>query len=235
MDKSASPWRALEGPATPATGTADARSVGADHRLLAIAAFAAAAALAVGAFVLAASSTDGGTLTVEGDVAGALPAADGPGPSGIAGGAPGTLVVEVVGAVERPGVYRLPAGSRVGDVVNLAGGYGPRVDAERASHELNLAAALADGDQVRVPSRDDATAPTSGAPPGGGSGAGGLVDLNAATATELEALPGIGPATAAKIIAAREEQPFGSVDDLRARKVVGAATFEKLRDLVTVR
>jgi competence protein ComEA len=90
---------------------------------------------------------------------------------------------------------------------------------------------------VRVPSRDDPTAAT--APPNGGSGGGGggptPVDLNRATAAELDALPGIGPVTAAKIIASREDQAFASVDDLRARKLVGEKTFASLKGLVAVR
>jgi competence protein ComEA len=147
------------------------------------------------------------------------------------------LVVEIVGAVTRPGVYRLPAGIRIGDLVDAAGGYSPRVDVDRASRDLNLAALLADGDQVRVPSRDDAAATVGPGSPGGGApvgGSDGLVDLNVATSAELESLPGVGPATAGKIIAAREEQPFATVNELRSRGVLGEKTFEKVRDLVVV-
>ncbi len=152
-------------------------------------------------------------------------------PSGGAGGGL-EIVVEVSGAVRNPGVYRLPATARVADAIEVAGGYGPRVDAERAAAALDLAAHVSDGATVAVPSRDDPV-PTPGLPGGGGSG-GGLVNLNMASAGELETLPGIGPVTAQKIIDARAERPFASVGELRERGLVGEKTFEKLRDLVTV-
>ena len=165
------------------------------------------------------------------------PAADG-GPMGNT--AAGTLVVDVAGAVRRPGVYRFTPGARVADAVAAAGGFGPRVDAEAASR-VNLAAELRDGEQVRIPSRDDtaaaapARAPGPGAAPRVGDAAtAGLVDVNTAPAEALDALPGVGPVTSAKIIAAREEAPFATVDELRSRGVLGEATFAKVRALVTV-
>jgi competence protein ComEA len=114
------------------------------------------------------------------------------------------------------------------------------VDTARAEADLNLAATLSDGDRVRVPSRDDAPAAVqpgpdgSGGANGDGGSAGGPLDLNSATQAELEELPGVGPATAQKILTAREEAPFASVDELRSRGILGEKTFEKVRDLVAV-
>jgi competence protein ComEA len=191
----------------------------------------AAVALAIGAFVLAATGP-AGSIEVGG---GAAWSSSEPRPAGsdpVLAGA--ELVIDVQGAVLRPGVQRLEPGSRVGDAIAAAGGYGPRVDAARATAELNLAAPVADGDRIVVPARGDAAA-ASQSGGGGAGGGGGLVNINAASATELDALPGVGPVTAQKIIDARAEQPFATVEELRDRKVVGAATFEKLRNLVTVR
>jgi competence protein ComEA len=245
MDRSAAPWRVLDehsvaGGSNPG-GEADReepRGALAGIGWGTIAAVAVAAVLAIAAFAIAASGSSG-TVAVDSADGGGVAAPFGSGglatPDARSAGA--DLVVDVQGAVVRPGVLHLPPGSRVGDAVAAAGGYGPRVDTQRAGRELNLAATLKDGDRVVVPSRDDPPGSAGGgADEGDGSGAGGEgpVDLNRATASELDALPGVGPVTAQKIIDAREEQPFASVDDLRTRKIVGASAFERLRELVTV-
>lgn len=244
MDPSATPWRVLEDPEeTRSVREGQSGEVPGRTRLphSTIVTAGLAVAVAIGAFVVALGSGSGGTVAVDGGVPfeSTPPGADSSVSQGGVSSTGRLVVVEIVGAVERPGVFRLPADSRVGDLVAAAGGYGPRVDADRAGRELNLAAALEDGAQIRVPSRDDAAAPSL-RPPGGGStgGAGsaaaGPIDLNHATESELDTLPGIGPVTAAKIVASRDEQPFTAVDDLRTRKLVGEKTFGSLKDLVTV-
>lgn len=151
-----------------------------------------------------------------------------------------TIIVDIEGAVAEPGLHPLPDGSRIGDAIAAAGGYGPRVDISAVATQLNLARKLTDGEKVRVPALGDIVAAVpspASSESGGGSGpprAGGLINVNTASADELDTLPGIGPVTAAKIIAAREQAPFATVDELLSRQIVGASTFEKLRDLVTV-
>ncbi|MEP6680432.1 MAG: helix-hairpin-helix domain-containing protein [Chloroflexota bacterium] len=145
------------------------------------------------------------------------------------------VVVDVEGAVAQPGLRSLPAGSRLADAISAAGGYGPDVDLPAAAQKLNLATPLADGQQIYVPRLGDATAAVPAAS-GGGGGApsgGGLVDLNSATPEELDALPGIGPVTVQKIVAARQEKPFASLDDAVQRGVLNSGQLEKIRDLAT--
>jgi len=148
------------------------------------------------------------------------------------------VVVDVEGAVMKPGVHELAAGSRVGDAVVAAGGYATNADINAAATSLNLASKLTDGQQIRVPALGDVTStPAVSDTPGGGgdpASSGGLIDINNASAEELDTLPGIGPVTTAKIIDARTQAPFATVDELQSRGVVGQSTFDKLRDLITV-
>jgi competence protein ComEA len=138
----------------------------------------------------------------------------------------GDLVVDVEGGVNAPGVHQLPAGSRVADALAAAGGYAETADLAAAAQSLNLAAAVVDGQQIYVP--------VVGHAPVGGGGGTGLVNLNHASQSELEALPGIGPVTAEKIIAARDEQLFATLDELVTREVLTARQLEQIADLVTV-
>jgi competence protein ComEA len=139
------------------------------------------------------------------------------------------LVVDVEGAVLRPGIIELPPGSRVADAIEAAGGYSPQADLAAAAAQVNLAATLRDGQQIVVP--------LIGASAGGGSGgagAGGLVNLNSASPEELDALPGIGPVSVEKIVAARAQQPFASLEEMVTRKVLTTSQVDKIRDLVTL-
>jgi competence protein ComEA len=237
VEPSSAPWRIVE-PEPDDAPSPDTPESGRDLPWVAIGAVIIALVVAVSGLLLATRPSPGievdGAVTVEAGSAaeGGSGAADPATPAA-------DVVVEVGGAVVRPGVYRLAPGSRVLDAVDAAGGFGPRVDAAEADRRLNLASPVKDGDEIHVPARGE-VASQPGAGGAGGAGAagtgsgGGPIDINQATADQLDTLPGIGPATAAKIIAARAEQPFASIDDLGARKVVGPATLEKIRALVTV-
>lgn len=138
------------------------------------------------------------------------------------------LFVNVVGAVRRPGLYRLKEGARVADAVTRAGGPTPKAQIEL----VNLAARIADGEQIVVPRRGFG-APVAAASAPGGTAATGPVHLNSATLEQLDALPGVGPVTAQKILDYREKHgSFGSVDELDAISGIGPARLGTLRDLV---
>lgn len=150
---------------------------------------------------------------------------------------PSVLVVHVAGAVVLPGVHELDVGARVVDAIAAAGGLRPDADGAR----LNLAAPVADGERVYVPVAGEEPPPVVGptgassSGSGGPSGGSGPVDLNTADEAALDALPGIGPSTAAAIIEHRSKiGRFGSVDELLDVRGIGEAKLEQLRSLVTV-
>ncbi len=167
------------------------------------------------------------------------PTESAPGAAGPASGPPaGPLVVHVAGAVVVPGLHTVAPGARVGEAVDAAGGPAPDADLDG----LNLAAPVADGERVYVPHAGevDPTAVPSGPvagpePAHDGAVVAGPVDLNTATVSDLESLPGVGPATAQAIIDDRDRNgPFASVDDLDRVRGIGPAKLDALRDLVTV-
>ena len=152
-----------------------------------------------------------------------LPAAAEGAPLGVATTQPAMLQVHLAGAVVRPGLYEVPAGFRVGDLVDAAGG--PAADADTAA--VNLAERMRDGQQVYVPLVGEL--PTTHGEGTGADGA-GPIDVNAATAAQLQALPGIGPSLAAAIVAYRSEHgPFGSLDELEEVPGIGPAKLSQLR------
>jgi competence protein ComEA len=204
---------------------------------LAVAAAALAAiALVAAAVVVFALPAGGGTATAS--ASGSLDPFSSVGPAAPASTGPDELLVDVQGAVARPGIVRLAPGSRVADAIAAAGGYTKETDLLAAAGQINLAAVLSDGAQVFVPIRGIAGGgsggSSSGSPGGAGSVGNGLVNLNTATPEELEALPGIGPVTVQKILDARQERPFATLEELVERDVMHNGQLEDIRDLVTL-
>jgi competence protein ComEA len=141
------------------------------------------------------------------------------------------LGVDVIGAIQRPDLYYLPEGARVADAIKAAGGFAPDADREA----VNLAARLRDEQQVRVPRVGDSQVVARDVEPTGDARIGGQLDLNLADAAALEALPGVGPTIASRIIDYRKAHgPFRSVDQLDEISGIGAETLAELRNLVTV-
>lgn len=155
-----------------------------------------------------------------------------------------SITVYVTGAVNQPGVVSVAAGARVADAVNACGGLLPTADAEK----INMAQAVKDGQQIRVPEKGaakaakNATATASSSDNGkarastdSDADAGELVNINTADEAELDKLPGVGPSTAQKIIEYREtEGQFASPEDIMKVKGIGKAKYEKMKDRITV-
>ena len=152
-------------------------------------------------------------------------------------GEEGTILVDCAGAVQKPGVYELKSGSRVNDLLIMAGGLSAEADRGWVSHNMNLAQKLADGVKIFIPARNEIS--------GGvandqrdlsnlGSVAGtatGLININTASASQLDTLWGVGPATAEKIIAGR---PYQKIEELQTKKIVKSNVWEAIKDKITV-
>lgn len=170
---------------------------------------------------------DGAIVEVEG-----LELMDAAEAEGADGQASPTIAVHVSGAVAAPGVYELEEGARVADAVELAGGFLEGA----AENALNLARVLNDGEQVVVPTAEEHAAQQTAAEAlGGAAGVGGKVNINTASAEQLDTLPGVGESTAQKIIADREANgPFSSPEDLKRVPGIGDKKYAELADLITV-
>lgn len=144
---------------------------------------------------------------------------------------PEPIVVYITGAVVAPGVYRLPPTARVADLVWLAGGLTPDADQDR----INLASYLKDADQIKVWRLGESDSGSKAASQSSSQAANGLINLNTASAAELESLPKIGPALAQAIIKHRTENgPFKSVDDLEQISGISSTIIDSFRDKITV-
>lgn len=144
---------------------------------------------------------------------------------------PENVMIDVKGAVKNAGLYELPAGSRINDAIEAAGGLLPEAD----SRSINLAVIVLDESSVYVPTLGEESVAQAALMPGG-SAAPGLINLNSATEEELTELPGIGPAKAAAVVAHRTENgPFKNIEQLMDVTGIGEKSFEQLKELIRVR
>ena len=149
------------------------------------------------------------------------------------------LMVEVSGAVEKPGVYEFDGGARVNDVLVAAGGLSATADREWVDRIINKAAKLTDGQKVYIPTLNEQTATSTANNTGGDQtisstnavNVQGLININTASSGELESLNGIGPVYAKKIV---EYRPYSSVEELLSKKVIPNATYDKIKDAISI-
>jgi len=142
-----------------------------------------------------------------------------------------SLLVHVAGAVNQPGVYSLPPGSRVQDAISLAGGFLPEANLQA----INLAALIKDGERVFVPKVPATPVPGNADSPEVSSSVQYPIDINTATQAELESLPGIGPVTAQDIIVFRDQNgAFRTIEEIENVPGIGQKTFETIKEFITV-
>ncbi len=177
------------------------------------------------------NTTDDATLSLEADAKG-TPADQEPSVKSPIATIATQIGVDVIGAVQQPGVYYLGSPARIADAVQAAGGLAPDADRE----QINLAAHITDGQQIRVPRVGDTPQkPDAADPPTDSSTQGAAVNINRADVATLDALEGIGPATAEAIVAYRtSEGPFKRIDDVQNVKGIGPALFSRIKDHITV-
>lgn len=135
------------------------------------------------------------------------------------------ITVDVSGAVNRPGVYTLPSDSRINEAVSKAGGLSDEADHLTAARTINFAKLLTDGEKIYIPMMSE------GAETSVLAADTGKTSINNASSSQLEALPGIGPVTAEKIVKGR---PYSSLDELTSKKVVGQSVYEKIKDVISL-
>jgi len=141
------------------------------------------------------------------------------------------VIVYITGAVPRPGVYALPKNARVQDAISAAGGF----LAEAEKSQINLAALLEDGEKLDIPYLEGASPVLATPVPDVVTSTTELININTASIAELDALPGIGPTTAQKIVEYREQTgPFINTEDIINVSGIGPGTYERIKDLITV-
>lgn len=143
-----------------------------------------------------------------------------------------TILVDIEGAVVKPGVYKLPQDSRIQDAFVIAGGLAAAADRNHIAKNFNLAIKLTDGAKIYVPSMDEAVEEVSVLNTSSeGIIVGTLININTSSQSQLEALPGVGPVTAQKIISGR---PYSSIDELLSKKIVGSKVFGQIKEKISV-
>ena len=141
-----------------------------------------------------------------------------------------SISVDIAGAIKNPAVYKLNEDSRIEDGVKAAGGFTEEADQEYISKHINLAQKLLDGTKIYIPKKGEQISPAATAVMGVASSE-VKININNSSQSELESLPGIGPVTASKIIS---DRPYQKIEDLLLKKIIGKATFEKIKDQISV-